>query len=339
MAEQVLETYHGNCHCGAFKFSVRLPELKEVFKCDCSICTKVVSTFLLLIFHEDIASRADWRPIIEGIPLGLSLVRWSVCSGEGRRYTEGLSFWKGDHGPQGAIEAFTICIWICVCSWDANEMKFCPTCGTAVMGQRHTEGPSIGVNVRRGIPVRQRCDLEIWQVRQVRTFRDFDEEKLAIKPYDGASLEPQYVPPNGPEVSDLNQSTKCYRGSCHCGNVSYDLQSKALEEIGVLSCNCSICSRVCLRSPTIIIKLWLMTATERRSLGLPRQKRRRAPRRKPSHRLPIRYQIKRARFLFDMWCPRCEPVQARIQQAGGWVYGGKTACQRAHHQWYRLENA
>ena len=30
-----------------------------------------------------------------------------------------------------------------------NATKFCPTCGTAVMGQRHVEGPSIGVNVRK----------------------------------------------------------------------------------------------------------------------------------------------------------------------------------------------
>ena len=69
-------------------------------------------------------------------------------------------------------------------------------------------------------------------------------------PYNGADLEPHYIPPNGPEVSDLNQSTKRYRGSCHCGNVTYDLHSEPLEDIGVLLCNCSICSRVGLRSPT-----------------------------------------------------------------------------------------
>ncbi|KAJ6590016.1 Mss4-like protein [Mycena vulgaris] len=34
-----LVTYHGNCHCGAFKFTVELPELKAVYVCDCSICS------------------------------------------------------------------------------------------------------------------------------------------------------------------------------------------------------------------------------------------------------------------------------------------------------------
>ena len=45
MAEQILETYHGNCHCGTFKFSVKLPELKQVHACDCSVCSKVSPAF------------------------------------------------------------------------------------------------------------------------------------------------------------------------------------------------------------------------------------------------------------------------------------------------------
>ncbi|KAH8597217.1 Mss4-like protein, partial [Bisporella sp. PMI_857] len=32
------QTYHGNCHCGSFKFKVDLPELREVSECNCSIC-------------------------------------------------------------------------------------------------------------------------------------------------------------------------------------------------------------------------------------------------------------------------------------------------------------
>jgi hypothetical protein len=33
-----LKTYYGNCHCGAFKFTVKLPELDSVMDCNCSIC-------------------------------------------------------------------------------------------------------------------------------------------------------------------------------------------------------------------------------------------------------------------------------------------------------------
>lgn len=41
LADQIeLKTYHGNCHCAAFKFSVKLPELKSGMVCACSICAK-----------------------------------------------------------------------------------------------------------------------------------------------------------------------------------------------------------------------------------------------------------------------------------------------------------
>ena len=33
-----LKTYKGNCHCGAFKFSIKIPELTSVTECNCSIC-------------------------------------------------------------------------------------------------------------------------------------------------------------------------------------------------------------------------------------------------------------------------------------------------------------
>ena len=48
MAE--LHTYHGNCHCGAFRFAVRLPEVRDVYACNCSICVRVRhSVFLFFL--------------------------------------------------------------------------------------------------------------------------------------------------------------------------------------------------------------------------------------------------------------------------------------------------
>ena len=212
----------------------------------------------------------------------------------------------------------------------ANATKFCPTCGTALMGQR---GPSIGVNVRKkaiSISRSFKTNLQIDNKLQVRAFKDFDEQALEIRPYNGADLEPQYIPPHGPEESDLDQPTKRYRGSCHCGNVSYDLQSKALEEIGVTSCNCSICSRVCLLfitpSPTTrYTHTYIFNAhlphqtltptphpTERRPLDLPLQKRRLPPWQFPPDRIPLRTQSRRPRLLFDVRRAGCEfPRAAR----------------------------
>jgi len=39
-ASQDLKTYTGNCHCGAFKYTLNIPELKSAMTCNCSVCTK-----------------------------------------------------------------------------------------------------------------------------------------------------------------------------------------------------------------------------------------------------------------------------------------------------------
>lgn len=38
--EETAKTYRGNCHCGAFIFEVKSPEIKSAMSCNCSICTK-----------------------------------------------------------------------------------------------------------------------------------------------------------------------------------------------------------------------------------------------------------------------------------------------------------
>lgn len=37
---QSLTKYRGNCHCGAFVYEFKAPEIKEVYECNCSICRK-----------------------------------------------------------------------------------------------------------------------------------------------------------------------------------------------------------------------------------------------------------------------------------------------------------
>ena len=39
-ANEPLKTYRGNCHCGAFVFECKSPEIKKASTCDCSICRK-----------------------------------------------------------------------------------------------------------------------------------------------------------------------------------------------------------------------------------------------------------------------------------------------------------
>ena len=42
MAEDaaLTKTYRGNCHCGAFVYTLTVPEITKVSSCDCSICSK-----------------------------------------------------------------------------------------------------------------------------------------------------------------------------------------------------------------------------------------------------------------------------------------------------------
>jgi hypothetical protein len=61
-----LKTYRGNCHCGAFKFSVKLPELTSVMECNCSICSKkgykwVFPTEDAFIVEKDDGKLKDYR--------------------------------------------------------------------------------------------------------------------------------------------------------------------------------------------------------------------------------------------------------------------------------------
>lgn len=41
MSEGSLKTYRGNCHCGAFVYEAKLPEIKSYDECNCSICHKL----------------------------------------------------------------------------------------------------------------------------------------------------------------------------------------------------------------------------------------------------------------------------------------------------------
>lgn len=50
MADQPLKTYRGNCHCAAFVYEVKVPEIKEAYTCNCSICFR--KGYLLVVTKE-----------------------------------------------------------------------------------------------------------------------------------------------------------------------------------------------------------------------------------------------------------------------------------------------
>ena len=52
MGSSELKTYHGNCHCGDYRFSVKLPEIKKVEDCNCCYCVKVYTTNTASIIYS-----------------------------------------------------------------------------------------------------------------------------------------------------------------------------------------------------------------------------------------------------------------------------------------------
>ena len=59
--------YKGNCHCGLFKFTISVPELRSVRVCDCSYCYRVSS-----IQSMDRRRFTEWFMFAESNTLGLS---------------------------------------------------------------------------------------------------------------------------------------------------------------------------------------------------------------------------------------------------------------------------
>jgi hypothetical protein len=60
MTDQPLKKYRGNCHCGAFVYEVKVPEIKEVYECNCSICYK--KGYMLVV----VADHASNYEVVKG---------------------------------------------------------------------------------------------------------------------------------------------------------------------------------------------------------------------------------------------------------------------------------
>lgn len=176
-----LKTYQGNCHCGAFKFSVKLPEPTSVTECDCSICFK-----------------RGYKWVFPGKD------NFIIEKGESALTDYEFADKKMAH-------------------------KFCPICGTGVMGKRHGVSPGMDI----GVNARTLQDVNLWD--------------LEVNQYKGADLEPAYMPLKftGPEPTAEIEGAKIYTGGCHCGAVTIALKTKPLPELadGIKECNCSICAR------------------------------------------------------------------------------------------------
>jgi len=108
-------------------------------------------------------------------------------------------------------------------------------------------GRAIGINVREALhKVSKTWSKEaLPDALQARTLKDIDLDALEVENFKGADLEPPYKPPLlSSALKEAEDVLKVYDGNCHCGAVTYRVKTKQLTETEVISCNCSLCSRV-----------------------------------------------------------------------------------------------
>ncbi|KIM93322.1 hypothetical protein OIDMADRAFT_78264, partial [Oidiodendron maius Zn] len=182
-----IKTYHGNCHCGSFKFNIQIPGLKIINECNCNMCHKKSHKWVF------------------------PAIQFTIEKGEGS-----LQVYKP------AMCELT--------------QKFCPTCGSTVMGVRY------GASSIRDIAI------------NARTLRNVDIWTLESQSFDSRSLELPYFHPKftGSEPTPEIEGLKLYTGACHCGAVTLAVKAKPFPIKGqpvpevseyIQECKCSICIR------------------------------------------------------------------------------------------------
>ncbi|KAI5249050.1 hypothetical protein E4T42_05451 [Aureobasidium subglaciale] len=94
------QVYYGNCHCGAFKFSVALAPIKKAARCNCSICSRKGYLFAVPESANDFKIEVG-EDVLKTYSFGSGIAEHKYC----RRYN------RDTHN---------------------NVSKFCPICGTGV---------------------------------------------------------------------------------------------------------------------------------------------------------------------------------------------------------------
>ncbi|KAG9242421.1 Mss4-like protein [Calycina marina] len=175
--ERKAQAYDGNCHCGNFKFRLKLPELKTASKCHCSICNLKGGIWIAPLVKSQFTISTKPGPTVS-------------------------TYEFGEH---------------------KMTHHFCSNCGSAAMVTRFDDSGT-------------------------KVFVFNNPPELTVDTFPGISLESSYIPPASfPSLAltslDIEAGLVKYQGACHCGGVTYAVKTRPLEEIKVMQCNCSLCSR------------------------------------------------------------------------------------------------
>lgn len=83
MSETASRSYRGNCHCGAFIYTLTHPTIDRLSACDCSFCSK---------------TGALWQPILDEAASQLSVVKGSEDDLHTYKFASGQFSYKARQG-------------------------------------------------------------------------------------------------------------------------------------------------------------------------------------------------------------------------------------------------
>jgi hypothetical protein len=197
-----LTSYAGNCHCGAVKFTVKIPSLTdhEVMGCNCSLCTR--NGYLMIyperkdvVFHSGYDNLSSYPVLHKNVHKFCSTCGSSIIA-------ESIDGVKGDEKDFIAINV-------------SGPDNFYFQCVAYDRGQ---------VRMIKDIDV-DKLKLVSYDGRAAKPEYDIGKPTGGVDSSIGTELE--LVP---------------YPANCHCGAVRYTVLIPSLEEHLVNICNCSICT-------------------------------------------------------------------------------------------------
>ncbi|KAJ6441156.1 glutathione-dependent formaldehyde-activating enzyme [Purpureocillium lavendulum] len=201
-----LRTYRGNCHCGAYVYEARLPEIRSVFECNCSICRK--KGYLWVFPGEgDFSVVKGGDDALTGYTFGPGKLTHKFCPTCATPLM--AHFPDGPPGKRRALNVSPRCI---------SERRTGGNGWTLTAGGR--------------------------QVRAMQGVTTSELERKPFN--GAALGDPYVPPPYKGPTPEAVEGQRLYTGTCHCGRVGVALASKPLDATFdelMVECNCSVCER------------------------------------------------------------------------------------------------
>lgn len=231
-----LKEYHGNCHCGLFRFRLNIAPLTILWTCNCSICSRVSLSLAwsLICWQSRLYSWFNRMATCGSIPLlrsnsSLMLEKRNPFIVMNLQWEE-QNTWSvevpkisiEDTELPSSVPNVVLRLWRVVATLHRTNLSESMWAQLLILGE-HREWTH--------------------NLSQARMLEDIDISRLEVRSFSGADIGTKYEP-----IRNLNENKAeddqnwLYKGNCHCGSFQFLLRIPKLTKARV--CNCSICTRV-----------------------------------------------------------------------------------------------